>query len=175
LLLALALASSVLVAALIAPSATLARAREATCPSSAARGRLKDRAHPCALRRKDKGHGKTKHHTEHTLAGAPRGASRTLVAASCEDGSTPVRARDGSFSCDDGSEPECEDGETPILASNGKRLLCPVFSEEGASSSEAECEAEGGSTCDGETGSEEACEASAGDSTASLCEGESES
>jgi hypothetical protein len=42
----------------------------------------------------------------------------------CEDESVPARAGDGSYACDDGSEPECEDGSSPTLSSDGSALIC---------------------------------------------------
>lgn len=44
--------------------------------------------------------------------------------AVCEDGSAPVRAGDGSFSCDDESLPVCEDGSVPVPSSSGSTLVC---------------------------------------------------
>jgi len=40
---------------------------------------------------------------------------------------------DGSYTCDDGSEPECEEGSDPVLSSNGATIVCQL-----ASGSEAE-------------------------------------
>ena len=47
-------------------------------------------------------------------AAGPSGHSE----ATCEDGSAPVRAGDGSFSCGDESEPTCEDGSEPTPTSD---------------------------------------------------------
>jgi hypothetical protein len=44
--------------------------------------------------------------------------------AVCEDASAPVRASDGSFSCDDESLPVCEDGSVPVPSSSGSTLIC---------------------------------------------------
>ena len=46
------------------------------------------------------------------------GAQASLP-ATCEDGSAPVRAGDGSFSCDDESDPDCSNGSIPALSSDG--------------------------------------------------------
>jgi hypothetical protein len=179
LLVALALVSSMLAAALIKPSQSLAQTRKATCPSSAARGKAKSSTSACAKsRHKRRHHDTSRHNAKHAVSKLPKGISSTVVEAYCEDGSAPVRARDGSFSCEDGSEPLCEDGATPAHSKNGTRLVCPVFSEEEASASEVECEEGESAACVSEASSaagEETCEASASDSTGALCEDEAES
>jgi hypothetical protein len=60
---------------------------------------------------------------------AAKGASVAREAA-CEDGSTPSQGSDGSFSCDDESEPTCENGSEPTLSSNGSTLVCDVSTTE---------------------------------------------
>jgi hypothetical protein len=65
---------------------------------------------------------------------APKGSS--LTEAACEDGSTPNLAADGSFSCDDESEPSCENGSEPILSSDSSHLLCNVSTYEKSAGSE---------------------------------------
>jgi hypothetical protein len=110
----------------------------------------KRKAHHATRRR-------AKHAKKTPKASSP--VSPALAAAYCEDGSAPVRAGDGSFSCDDGSEAECEDGSTPTVSRNGKSLVCPVAIEPEAGWSE-ECEVSAG--CGAETSStssEPACEA----------------
>jgi hypothetical protein len=169
-----------LVAALLGPSQTLAQTHKPAC-AAAARAKAERSTHTCpqsSHTRKSKARHATKHHARHAPAArTPKQAPSTP--ASCEDGSAPVRARNGSFACDDGSEPECEDGATPTLSSNGKRLVCAATGEGESSSGEAECEEGGASGCDTEAGSEpgeQACEAPAGDGpTSAVCEGESES
>ena len=168
-----------LVVALIKPSQTLAQTRKATCTSSAAGGKPKRSTPACVLsrhKRKSKHHDTSKHHAKHGLTRLPKGIGSPPVEAFCEDGSAPVRAHDGSFSCEDGSEPLCEDGATPVRSKDGTRLLCPVFTEEEASAAEAECEEAESATCEASsvTG-QEPCEASANGSTGALCEGEDES
>lgn len=59
--------------------------------------------------------------------------------AVCEDESAPVRAGDGSYSCDDGSEPLCQDGAMPTFSNNGSTLICKPLTpaEEAAEGAEA--------------------------------------
>jgi hypothetical protein len=59
---------------------------------------------------------------------APKGSP--LTEAACEDGSTSNLATDGSFSCDDESEPSCENGSEPVLSSDASHLLCNVSTAE---------------------------------------------
>ena len=59
------------------------------------------------------------------------------AAASCEDGSAPIQASDGSFFCDDGSEPGCENGANPIPSRDHSTLVCEIGSGEDAIPSEA--------------------------------------
>jgi hypothetical protein len=172
----------VLVAALLGPSQTLAQTHKPACSSAATRAKAERSAHTCqqsshARKSRPPARHATRHHAKHAHARkAPKQAPTSP--ASCEDGSTPVRARNGSFACDDGSEPECEDGATPTLSSNRKSLVCAATDEGESSSSEAECEEGEASGCSIETGSEsgeQACEAPAGDGpTNATCEGESE-
>jgi hypothetical protein len=168
-----------LAAALIRPSQTLAQTRKATCPTTASRGKAKSNTAACDKsrhKRKGKRHDAGKHPAKHATAKLPNGVSPATVEAFCEDGSAPVRAHDGSFSCEDGSEPLCEDGATPVRSKNGTRLVCHIFSEEEASAAEVECEEAESSTCEADSGTgEEPCEVSASDSTGAVCEGEDES
>jgi hypothetical protein len=179
--LTLALSLAVLVATLLlGPSQTLARGRRATCSSSATDSRAKLATHTCVRpARRHRGHHATRRRARHAKK-APRASNRSpaLAAAYCEDGSAPVRAGNGSFSCDDGSEPECEDGATPTVSRNGRSLVCPPASEGEAGASE-ECQAgeageagEAGAGCGAETGSNSgvpACEAHASEGSAA-CE-----
>jgi hypothetical protein len=62
------------------------------------------------------------------LPGAPaQPAARTTPG--CEDGSAPLRLRDGSLGCSDGSEPACEGGASPVLSPGGSILYCSAPSE----------------------------------------------
>jgi hypothetical protein len=163
----LVLALSAFVVALLGPAQTLAQAHKAACPS-ASHAKAKHSSHACT----QPSH-KTKRHAKHASKKKSRKkkhpASQATVPAYCEDGSAPLRAGDGSFSCDDGSEPECEDGATPTASRNGKSLVCLVTTEDEAGASEAECEEEG-LGCS--TGSEQGCEAPAGEDSSPACEGE---
>jgi hypothetical protein len=168
--LTLAVFLAVLVAALLGPSQTLAQTHKLACSHA----RAKRRTHACT-QFSDKG--KTRHANrrrggKHSLAQAPSETIPALAAASCEDGSAPIRESNGSFSCADGSEPECEDGATPARSGNGKSLLCPVIGES-ESESEAECEESLAATCAQGTlpgSSEHACEASSSASSSFICE-----
>jgi hypothetical protein len=60
--------------------------------------------------------------------------------ALCEDGSAPIRAGDGSFSCDDESMPVCEDGSTPTPSSSGSTLVCGPESSDDSGATEVGCE-----------------------------------
>jgi hypothetical protein len=173
----LALSLSVFVLALFGPAQTLAQTHKAACSTSA--HAKKRSAHACTQpshRAKAQTRHASKHHAKHTSKKTGKGgtsASQATVPAQCEDGSAPVRAADGSFSCDDGSEPECEDGATPTASRNGNRLLCSAPAESEAGSSEAECEEEGlGCTTTGSGPGEQACTASAADSSSFTCEAE---
>jgi hypothetical protein len=184
--LTLALSLAVLAAALLGPSQTLAQAHRGTCSSSATDSRTKLAAHTCVRpSRKRRGHHATRRRAKHAKK-APKAGTRSpaLAAAYCEDGSAPVRAGNGSFSCDDGSEPECEDGSTPTVSRNGKRLVCPVAGEgvgagEGEAGSSEECQAgeagEAGAGCGAEAGTASglpACEAPSSEGSAA-CEEQS--
>jgi hypothetical protein len=159
-----------LVTALLGPAQTLAQTHKAPCSSSAARAETAKRAtHPCATHKtKDKTKTKGKHAAKRTH----RSSSAPAIRASCEDGTAPVPSG-GSFSCEDGSEPQCIDGATPKASRDGKLLLCPVASEGEAGSGEAECEEEELECAASGGPGEEACEASS--SAAMACEGEAES
>lgn len=171
-LLALAIA---LVSALLGPAQTLAQTRTARCPSSTGHVKAR-RAHACARStHKGKAHGR-KHRSKHALAKEPQqGVPASLPAAYCEDGSSPVQASDGSFSCADGSAPECEDGAEPTRSSNGRSLVCAIPGGEGeeeAESGESECE-EAGTSCPqipAPSSDEHSCEVRAGESSSFLCE-----
>jgi hypothetical protein len=81
--------------------------------------------------------------------------------ASCEDGSAPSTAGDGSLACDDGSEPVCDDGSTPVRPAGRATLLCPPPSGSGVGVPEQGCEGECSSAPDCEApAAATACEAS---------------
>jgi hypothetical protein len=64
--------------------------------------------------------------------------------AVCEDESAPVRAGDGSYSCDDGSEPVCQDGAIPTFSKNGSTLICkPLTAAEEAAAGAETFESDG--------------------------------
>jgi hypothetical protein len=169
--LTLAVFLAVLVAALLGPSQSLAQTHKLAC----AHARAKRSAQACVQSaHRGKARHASKHRGKHTLANAPSETLPALAAASCEDGSAPVREGNGSFSCADGSEPECEDGSTPTRSGNGKSLLCPVIGEAGPESSEAaECEEGLSSMCSTGTisgSSEQECEVSSSAGASFVCE-----
>jgi hypothetical protein len=173
----LAVSLSVFALALFGPAQTLAQTHKPACSTSAHAKKHGARTCPQPSHKvKTEARHATKHHAKHTSkktskAGTP--ASQAAVSAQCEDGSAPVRAGDGSFSCDDGSEPECESGATPTPSRNGKSLLCPTPAESETVTSEAECEEEGlACTTTGSDPGEQACAASAADSSSFTCEAE---
>ncbi len=79
-----------------------------------------------------------------------------------------MRAADGAFSCEEGSEPECEDGATPTLSSTGASLVCMSSPDPQAGYGEAECTQEG--EAEGACSAAPSCAAQA--SEGSGCEGE---
>jgi hypothetical protein len=172
----LAVSLSVLALALLGPAQTLAQTHKGACSTSTHAG--KRGAHACtepSRKLKTEARHATKRRAKHTSkksADKSAPASQAPVAARCEDGSTPVRADDGAFSCDDGSEPACEDGATPALSRDGKSLLCPAPAESEAVPGEAECEEQSGCATTGSDSGEQACAASAAGSSSSGCEAE---
>ncbi|HEV3033172.1 MAG TPA: hypothetical protein VGX72_00150 [Solirubrobacteraceae bacterium] len=172
--LTLALTLSAFVVALLGPAQTLAQTRKAACPTSATHGNKKHAAR--CTQPSHKGRAQTHHPSKHrvkpntkTTGETSPPASAPAAPALCEDGNTPVRAADGSFSCADGSEPECEGGASPTASHSGHHLLCPVSAEAESSSNEAECKQEGSGCATG--AGEEVCETSgSGDSSEFACE-----
>jgi hypothetical protein len=172
----LALSLLALAIALVGPSETLAQTHKATCSGSHAKARHASRTCPQSSHKTKKTRPASKRRAKrtHTKTGAKRGSHGSkageLVPAVCEDGNAPVLGAEGSFSCEDGSEPLCENGATPKRSSDGKSLVCAVASEPEASGGEAQCEeaeAEEGMGCSVEPeAGEQACEAG-------LCEVES--
>lgn len=178
-MLTLAVSLAALAAALFGPSQTLAQARKLTCVSATAHTRAKHDAHVCVRSsHKRKAHHPTGHHTKHALTKAPGEATPTTTPAACEDGSAPISAGDGSFSCGDGSEPECEDGSAPTRSADGNSLVClpPSEEEAEAEAGEAECEEGLGNECglapllDAD---ERSCATTTSSSSDFLCEAES--
>lgn len=179
----LALSLGILAAALLGPSQTLAQTRRSSC-AGITHARAVHGTHVCpqpSNTKKPKAHTRhtAKPHGHHTAAGkvtkGKRGAAAATAPALCEDASTPVRTADGSFSCDDGSEPACEDGATPTRSANGRSLVCALADEGESGSGTAECEEEDQSACavgSGSDGGEPACEANGEASSEEACEAE---
>jgi hypothetical protein len=166
-------------ALLLGPSQTLAKAHVSTC--SSAHPKTKCTGHACAHMGKGRHTSKcAKHHKKKAKPPAQ-------VAARCEDGSTPARAGDGSFSCEDGSLPACANGAIPTPSRNGRSLLCPIIVEEEAEAGETECEdgpgtcsagvtpgvAAGSPTAAGAPSEEQVCEGAAGEGSSAPCPVES--
>ena len=176
-MLTLVVSLAMLAAALLGPSQTLAQTRKLTCVSATAHTRAKHGAHGCTRSaHKRKTHHSTTRHTGHALAKTPQEVTPATTPAACEDGSAPVQASDGSFSCGDGSEPECEEGSAPTLSADGKSLVCLLPSEGEFESGEAECEEGLGNECGLVTLSdadEQTCARTASSSSSFLCEAES--
>ncbi len=161
---------AVLVAALIGPAQTLAQTHKPSCSHA----RAKHGARACSqASHKNKTRHSRKHRGKHTLANTPGEAAPAVEAASCEDGSAPVKEANSSFSCADGSEPECEDGANPTRSHNGKSLLCPVIAEPESEAGETECEEGLSALCSTEPlpgTKEKTCEASSSTSSSFVCE-----
>jgi hypothetical protein len=164
-MLALALSLGALAAALLGASQTLAQTHRAACSTSGVHA-ARVKSHPAACpTHKGRQHHAAKPHGKHghrKTKGKGKGRSRVQqhpVAARCENGSVPTSVGEGSFSCEDGSEPECENGATPTPSSDGTTLLCSPGSEREAGASEPECEEneEAETSCTGEP-SAQACE-----------------
>jgi len=161
---------AVLATALLGPAQTLAQTHKSSC----SRTKGKHGAHACVQSsHRGKKHRSNKHHGRHTLANAPSETAAVSEPASCEDGSAPIQAANGSFSCADGSEPECEDGANPTRSHNGKTLLCAVIAESESESAEDECEEGLSALCSTEPlpgAKEQACEVSSSTSSSFVCE-----
>ncbi len=153
------------------PTQTLASSHRPTCSTAAAHAhstsahahtgpRCSHSAH--GQKGKPGAHHTSGHHAKHhpvKKKAAPKHAP-TTVPASCEDGSSPVRAAGGSFSCKDDSRPDCEDGSTPTRSDAGLRCPAPSQAEDPEDEEESECEEGVGLSCDpdGAPGSsEQAC------------------
>jgi hypothetical protein len=112
-------------------------------PKAKARGHhAKGKAH-VRLKAKAKGH-----HAKHAVGkkkskktvNAPPPTVTIETAAACEDGTAPIQAGDGSFSCGDGSEPTCDDGLNLTFNSDGSTPLCGGGSNGPAGENEPVCE-----------------------------------
>ena len=155
--LALALSVAAVVVLALSPQ-TMAQARKPACPSSST-GHPKRAPHSCARSgrtpkspHKGKAHAPSKvkgHHSRHavvqkiqptTTKNTTPPASTRQTEAICEDGSGPVRAGDGSFSCEDGSEAACEIGVSPTSSSDGPTFVCGGDSSGGSGSADVACE-----------------------------------
>jgi hypothetical protein len=125
-----ALAVAALALLLSRPPATLGQGARAGCSSSTVHPKRGVRV--CATRG-HKTHARSKakkHHIKHAVAkkkAKRRSAGPSAIPAqppaTCEDAAMPIHGSDGSYSCEDGSEPECEDGSSPTLSS-ASTLVC---------------------------------------------------
>jgi hypothetical protein len=155
--LAVALSMAAVVVLALFPQ-TMAQARKPACPSSST-GHPKPVPHSCARSgrtpnspHKGKAHARPKvkgHHSRHaavkkiqptTTKNMTPPASTRQTEATCEDGSDPVLAGDGSLSCEDGSEEACEIGVSSISPSEGPTFVCGGDSSAGSGSAGVACE-----------------------------------
>lgn len=156
-MLVLALSLATVLALLALSPRAIAQARKASCPASlAAHSKRGVSACAQAVRtskssRKSGARARSKVKGHHPRHGKKKGTARTKAKrrtsspassqtrAVCEDGSAPVRAGNGFFSCADESEPVCENGSLPVLSSNGSTLVC-AGKGAGSSPTDAVCE-----------------------------------
>lgn len=83
-----------------------------------------------------------RHHTQSSKGKSGGGSAAhqaETTPAVCENGSTPSTSGQGTFACDDGSEPVCENGSEPASTSGGSKLVCAPNPDTGPSFGE-ECE-----------------------------------
>jgi hypothetical protein len=180
-LLALALT---LVALVALPARSLAQTRNDSCTTAAsATTHRGHQARSCAPARhtgaeasiKTKAKSKPRRHRHHHARRSKKGARRrrrtihgtpeaSQAAPTCQDGSAPSPAGNGTFTCDDGSQPTCQDGIAPVVAEGGSKLVCVAAAAAGEPGSEPVCEdgslpalVTGSYACD--DGSEPECEA----------------
>jgi hypothetical protein len=99
----------------------------------------------------------SRHSSSRKHAGKPGATVVFLSPATCEDESTPTRNPEGSYACDDGSEPACEDGSTPVRLSATSAPMCRLTpGQDPSEDQQAECEGESGQcttvewACEGE-------------------------
>jgi hypothetical protein len=158
--LAAVLASSLSMAAVVVLALspqTMAQARKPACPSSSI-AHPKRGVHACARSEhtsksphKGNAHARLKanrHHAKHAVVNKRERATKNTTpspstrqtAAICDDGSVPVRAGDGSFSCEDDSEATCENGANPSTSSDGSTLVCGVDTSGDSGSTGVACE-----------------------------------
>jgi hypothetical protein len=139
--LSLILALALLLSLLALPARTLAEGHRTACSARTAKHAKGRTGHPACATHKNKGahHANSKRKpAKHAAKSHPKTkpAPPLLTPALCEDETAPTRATDGSFSCDDGSEPSCEGEATPIRS--GHSLKCPV--EPAETETETACE-----------------------------------
>jgi len=179
-----ALTLTVLCAALLGAPQSLASARHSGCRASASahggsrRSSTADAARACTHTDKGRGHHAAKPHRKHrrTKGKGHRRSSHQrsdlFTPALCADGTAPTSLGEGSFSCDDGSEPGCKDGATPVIAADGASLVCAVALEGELLGGECEEEAQG--ACEAEDDERECEAASASGGCEQEAEGEGE-
>jgi hypothetical protein len=189
-LIALAAALAVLALVLGVPPRAQARAHSASCRHSSTTRH--GRRHRVCVKasHKSKAHArhpvKTHRHaarvrTKVKVSAHAIGTTTTFskdVAATCEDGSHPLRAGDEVFECEDGSEPRCEAGSTLALSGDGLTLLCSAVLPSTPGSGEVVCEDSPSSPCAGEPAGSTCAEAgapSAGSASSPSCEDPGES
>jgi hypothetical protein len=139
--LALLVSIGALVAALAGASQTLAQTRgRAACHVSSRHAKARRHPHVCTTRSHKRHHKHARGSLKRRAARHAKGRrSHAAVKARCENGSAPTLLGEGSFSCDDGSQPECDNGATPTPGAN-QVLLCPVLGESEAAAGEPTCE-----------------------------------
>jgi hypothetical protein len=137
--LALLVSIGALLAALAGASQTLAQTRgKVACLTSTGHAKTSRHSHVCSARP----HKRHRMHKRGSLKRRTAGKGRRshgAVAARCENGSAPTLSGEGSFSCEDGSQPECENGATPTPGAH-QTLLCPVVGEQETGAEEPDCE-----------------------------------
>ncbi len=132
----------------------------------------KTRAKTPKVRKTPSSHGRRSGSRKH--AGKPGATVVFLSPATCEDESTPTRSPEGSYACDDGSEPSCEDGSTPVRLSATSAPMCRLApGQDPSEGQQAECESEPGQcttvewACEdeGEAAASQNCEAGGEDTS----------
>lgn len=154
-----------------------------TRTSTVAKGKTKNKTNAKARTGKGHKHGTRTRRSAGKHAAKPGATVVLLAPATCEDETTPTRAADGSYLCEDGSEPACEDGASPIRPSGSGQPMCRLSPGQSAEGQEAQCEGESGEcttvewTCEDEqeASSSEASSAGSQSCEASSDEGEPES
>jgi hypothetical protein len=172
--LALAFSLIALLTLLLLPAPAPAQTHKTSCSTSSTHP--KRGAHACRkparkvtahVRHAKKQKRSSRSHAK-TLPGSKAPGSASLIPASCEDGSEPVRKANGSRACADGSEASCEDGSDPRTGAGGI-LLCHAPA---ATSGAGECEDGTATPCPaGGEGSAETTPAGCEDGSAALATG----